>query len=39
LDVRELVIGQSLRLSSLELPKGVRPLVDLNEVAVVIAKR
>lgn len=39
LDVRTLVIGQSKRLSDLELPKGVRPLADLNEVAVVIAKR
>lgn len=39
LDVKGLVIGQSKRLSDLEFPAGVRPLVDVNEVAVVIAKR
>ncbi|MBS0628082.1 MAG: 50S ribosomal protein L25 [Verrucomicrobia bacterium] len=39
LDVRELVIGQSKRLSELTFPEGVRPLVDVKEVAVVIAKR
>jgi large subunit ribosomal protein L25 len=39
LDVRNLAIGQSQRLSALDIPKGVRPLVDLKEVAVVIAKR
>lgn len=39
LDVRSLAIGQSLRLSGLVFPEGVRPLTDLNEVAVVIAKR
>ncbi len=39
LDVRELVIGQSKRLSDLTIPEGIRPLVNLKEVAVVIAKR
>jgi len=39
LDVKELFIGQSKRLSELCFPEGVRPLVNLREVAVVIAKR
>jgi large subunit ribosomal protein L25 len=39
LDVKDLVIGQSRRLSDLQIPEGVRPLVDMKEVAVVIAKR
>jgi len=39
MDVRELSMGQSLRLSSIEMPKGVKPLTSLKEVAVVIAKR
>ncbi len=39
LDVRTLMIGQSKRLSELTFPVGVRPLVDVKEVAVVIAKR
>lgn len=39
LDVRTLALGQSKRLSDLEIPPTVRPLVDMREVAVVIAKR
>jgi large subunit ribosomal protein L25 len=39
LDIRELAIGQTKRLSEITIPKDVRPLADLNEVAVVIAKR
>lgn len=39
LDVRELVIGQSKRLSDLVIPEGIRSLANMNEVAVVIAKR
>lgn len=39
LDVRELGIKQTKRLAAIEIPANVRPLVDLNEVAVVIAKR
>jgi large subunit ribosomal protein L25 len=39
LDVRELEEWGSKRLSALKIPASVRPLVDLNEVAVVIVKR
>lgn len=39
IDVKDLAIGQSKRLSAIQMPEGVRPLVDLKEVAVVIAKR
>lgn len=39
IDVRDLAIGQSRRLSDIEMPAGVRALAPLNEVAVVIAKR
>jgi large subunit ribosomal protein L25 len=39
LDVRDLAVGQSKRLKDLPIPKTVRPLADLNEVAIVIAKR
>jgi len=39
LDVRELQIAQSMRLSDIALPPGVRPMAKLNEVAVVIAKK
>lgn len=39
IDVRELAIGQSKRLSAIEMPEGVKPRTSLNEVAVVIAKR
>ena len=39
LDVKHLAIGQSQRLSAIAIPPGVKPLVDLREVAVVIAKR
>lgn len=39
LDVRELGIKQSKRLSDLQIPNTVRPLVDLNEVVAVIVKR
>lgn len=39
IDIRDLVIGQSKRLSDLAMPQGVRPLDNLNEVIVVIAKR
>lgn len=39
LDVHELGITQSKRLADLQIPKNVRPLVDLNEVAAVIVKR
>lgn len=39
LDVRELNIAQSKRLSDIVLPATVRPLAKLNEIAVVIAKK
>lgn len=39
IDVRELAIGQSKRLSDLSFPKGVKPLIDVSQVIVVIAKR
>jgi large subunit ribosomal protein L25 len=38
-DVRELGIRQTKRLSDIAMPKGVKPLVDVKEVVVVIAKR
>lgn len=39
IDVRELNIGQSKRLSELAIPERVRPMVNTHSVAVVIAKR
>ena len=39
IDVKDMSMKQSQRLSDIELPANVSPLVDLNEVAVVIAKR
>ncbi len=38
-DVRDLSIKQTKRLSDLEMPKGVKPLASMDEVVVVIAKR
>ncbi len=39
LDVTEMGLGQSKKLSDIAIPAAVRPLIGLNEVAVVIAKR
>jgi large subunit ribosomal protein L25 len=39
LDVTDLAMRQSRRLAEIKWPENVRPLADLNEVAVVIAKR
>lgn len=39
IDVTQMSINQSKRLSSINLPSTVKPLLDLNDVAVVIAKR
>ena len=39
LDVRNLQLKESKKLKELVIPSTVRPLVDLNEVAAVIAKR
>lgn len=39
LDVSHMVMSQSRRLDGIELPKGVRALCNMSEVAAVIAKR
>jgi len=39
IDVKDLGIKQSRRLSDISMPKGVRPLAKMDEVVVVIAKR
>ncbi|CUI17186.1 50S ribosomal protein L25 [Candidatus Protochlamydia naegleriophila] len=39
LNVKELGLKQSKRLSDIAIPETVRPLVDLNEVVAVIVKR
>lgn len=39
LDVADLSMRQSRKLADLKWPEGVRPLADLNEVAVAIVKR
>jgi large subunit ribosomal protein L25 len=39
LDIRELGLKQSKRLKDLQIPKTVRPLVNLSEVVAVIVKR
>lgn len=39
LNVKELGMSQSKRLSDLDIPQTIRPLVNLNEVAAVIVKR
>lgn len=39
LDVRDMNLGQTKRLNTLEIPKEIRPAVDLKEVAVVIARK
>jgi large subunit ribosomal protein L25 len=39
MDVQDLHMKQSKRLSSITIPAGVRPLTDTHEVAVTIAKR
>ena len=39
LDVSELGISQSKRLSDIVIPENIRPLAKMQEVAVLIAKR
>jgi len=39
LDVTQLGLAQSMRLSEIALPAGIKPLAKMNEVAVVIAKK
>ena len=38
-DVRDMVMADVKRIKDLDIPKTVRPLVNMNEVIVVIAKR
>lgn len=39
LDIKEMAIFNSKRMKDLDIPNTLRPLADLNEVVVVIAKR
>lgn len=39
LDVKEMKVADSRRLSDIVVPQGVRPMAKMNEVAVVIAKK
>ena len=39
IDVRDLSLNHSKRLSSIDMPKDVKPITDLKEVAVIISKR
>jgi len=39
MDVRDLGLGKSLRLSNIAMPTGVKPLAPTDEVVVVVAKR
>lgn len=39
LDVRDMQIAQTKRLSDIAIPDGVKPMAKMNEVAVVIAKK
>lgn len=39
IDVKDLSIRQSRRISDIKMPQGVKPLANVNEVVVVIAKR
>lgn len=39
LDVCDMVLGQMLKLNALDIPPAVRPIVDLKEVAVLIARK
>jgi large subunit ribosomal protein L25 len=39
IDVKDLGMRQSRRVSDIQMPKGIRPLAKLSEVVVVIAKR
>jgi large subunit ribosomal protein L25 len=39
IDVSKLVLNDSVRLKQIQMPKGVTPLAQMEEVAVVIAKR
>ncbi len=39
IDVRDMQIAQTKRLSDISIPAGVKPIAKMNEVAVVIAKK
>lgn len=39
INVKDLKLGHNLRLSAIDLPKKVQPLVDLKQVAVLVGKR
>lgn len=39
IDVKDLVLGQTVKLNQIAIPPGVRPTDQLNEVAVVIARK
>jgi large subunit ribosomal protein L25 len=39
LDITQLELTQSMRLSDIKIPSGVKPLAKMNEIAVVITKK
>ncbi len=39
LDVKEMLLGDSKKLSDIQLPAGVKPLAKMNEVVVAVGKR
>lgn len=39
IDVKNMALGESRRLADLEIPKKVRPIANMNEIAVSIARR
>jgi large subunit ribosomal protein L25 len=39
LDVRALELSQCKRLSDIEIPNGIRPLAEMNNVAIIVAKK
>lgn len=39
IDVRDMNLGQAKRLSSLKIPEGVRPAIDMKGVAVIITRK
>jgi large subunit ribosomal protein L25 len=39
IDVKNLGLGQGIKLSEITIPEGVRPMVDLNRMAVLVARK
>ncbi len=39
IDVRSMMISQTKKLKEMAIPEGVRPLISLNNVAVIVAKK